>query len=133
MTAEKKAVAVQGAKYKFDAWILPELGSIQVDKLTTERLVRWRNKLATEPRRVRTKRTATETARRETPDDDDDDARRARKATANRVLTILKAALNRAFYVDRVSSDVAWRKVKPFGRVDEAVVRYLNLSEIRRW
>jgi integrase len=130
MAAEKKPVAVQGAKYKFDAWILPELGSIQIDKLTTERLVSWRNKLATESRRVRTKRAATEAARRETPDDDD--ARRARKATANRVLTMLKAALNRAFHADRVSSDVAWRKVKPFGRVDEAVVRYLSLSEIRR-
>jgi hypothetical protein len=32
----------------------------------------------------------------------------------------------------RVSSDGAWRKVKPFKRVDEAVVRYLNIAEIRR-
>jgi hypothetical protein len=39
---------------------------------------------------------------------------------------MLKAALNRGFYADRVSSDTAWRKVKPFKRVDEAVVRYLN-------
>lgn len=63
---------------------------------------------------------------------DDDDARRARKATANRILTILKAALNRAFFADRASSDTAWRKVKPFKRVDEAVVRYLSIAEIRR-
>jgi integrase len=130
VAAEKKPAAVQGAKYVFDAWILPDLGSLEVDKLTTERLVRWRNKIATEPKRVRTRRTATEPARRETPDDDD--ARRARKATANRILTILKAALNRAFFADRVSSDTAWRKVKPFKRVDEAVVRYLNIAEIRR-
>jgi len=127
--AEKKPSAVRGAKYVFDAWILPELGSIQVEKLTTDRLNRWRNKLATQPKRVRTKRTATEQATRETPDDED--ARRARKATANRILTMLKAALNRAFYADRVSSDTAWRKVKPFGRVDEAVVRYLNAVEAR--
>jgi len=130
IAAEKKAAAVQGAKYVFDAWILPELGSLQVDKLTTDRLVRWRNKIATDPKRVRTKRTATEAARRETPDDDD--ARRARKATANRILTVLKAALNRAFFADRVSSDSAWRKVKPFKQVDEAVVRYLSIPEIRR-
>jgi integrase len=130
ITAEKKPAAVQGAKYVFDAWILPDLGSLEVNKLTTERLVRWRNKIATEPKRVRTKRTATQPARRETADDDD--ARRARMATANRILTVLKAALNRAFFADRASSDTAWRKVKPFKRVDEAIFRYLNIADIRR-
>lgn len=128
--AEKSPAAVQGAKYVFDAWILPELGAIQVEKLTTDRINRWRNKLATQPKRVRKKRTATEPATRATADDED--ARRARKATANRILTMLKAALNRAFHADRVSSDSAWRKVKPFKRVDEAVVRYLGAAEARR-
>jgi integrase len=130
IAAEKKPVAVQGAKYVFEAWILPDLGSIQVEKLTTDQLNRWRNKLATAPKRVRSKRSAATPATRETPDDDD--ARRARKASANRILTMLKAALNRAFYADRVLSDTAWRKVKPFKRVDEAVVRYLSAAEARR-
>src|SRR5437763_480300 len=129
IAAEKSPVAVQGAKYVFDAWILPELGSIQIEKLTTDRLNRWRNKLATQPKRVRKKLTATEPATRETPDDED--ARRARKATANRILTMLKAALNRAFNADRVFADTAWRKVKPFKKVDEAVVRYLSAGEAR--
>jgi integrase len=130
ITAEKKPATVKGAKYVFDAWIVPELGSIQVEKLTTDRLNRWRNKLATHSKRVRSKRTATEPATRATPDDED--ARRARKATANRILTMLKAALNRAFHADRVSSDTVWRKVRPFKRVDEAVVRYLSTAEARR-
>jgi integrase len=130
IAAEKSPDAVQGAKYVFDAWILPELGASEVEKLTTDRLNRWRNKIATQPKRVRSKRTASEPATRETADDDD--ARRARKATANRILTMLKAALNRAFHADRVSSDTAWRKVKPFKKVDEAVVRYLNAAEARR-
>jgi hypothetical protein len=43
ITAEKKPTAVQAAKYVFDAWILPELGAIQIEKLTTDRLNRWRN------------------------------------------------------------------------------------------
>ena len=128
--AEKSPAAVQGAKYVLDAWILPDLGTIEVEKLTTDRINRWRNKLATQPKRVRSKRTAAEPATRKTADDDD--ARRARKATANRILTMLKAALNRAFQADRVSSDSAWRKVKPFKRVDEAVVRYLSAAEARR-
>jgi integrase len=127
--AEKSPAALQGAKYVLDAWVLPELGAIQIEKLTTERINRWRNKLATQPKRVRKKQTATEPATRETADDED--ARRARKATANRILTMLKAALNRAFHADRVSSDSAWRKVKPFKRVDEAVVRYLSAAEAR--
>jgi hypothetical protein len=46
---------------------------------------------------------------------------------------MLKAALNHAFQADRVSSDAAWRKVKPFKRVDEAVVRYLNAAEAQRF
>jgi hypothetical protein len=86
--------------------------------------------IATQPRRVRSKRTASEPATRETADDED--ARRARKATANRILTMLKAALNRAFHADRVASDGAWRKVKPFKRVDEAVVRYIAVTECRQ-
>jgi integrase len=130
ITAEKSPTAVQGAKYVFDAWIVPDLGAIQVEKLTTDRVNRWRNKLATQPKRVRCKRNAAEPATR--PTADDDDARRARKATANRILTMLKAALNRAFDANRVSSDGAWRKVKPFKRVDEAVVRYLSAIEARR-
>src|SRR5206468_646694 len=74
--AEKSPAAVQGAKYVFDAWILPELGAIQLEKLTTDRINQWRNKLATEPKRVRSKRTAPEPATRATADDED--ARRAR-------------------------------------------------------
>src|SRR5215212_3687367 len=128
--AEKSPAAVQGAKYTFDAWILPELGAIQIEKLTPDHLTRWRNKLATQPKRVRSKRMATEPATRATPDEED--ARRARKASDNRILTMLKAALNRAFHSDRVSSDTAWRKVKPFGKVDEAVVRYLTVIEARQ-
>src|SRR5260370_26614657 len=58
--AEKSPVAVQGAKYVFDAWVLPDLGAIQVEKLTTDRINRWRNKLATQPKPVRSKLTAIE-------------------------------------------------------------------------
>ncbi len=46
---------------------------------------------------------------------------------------MLKAALNRAFHADRVSSDSAWRKVKPFKKVDEAVVRYLRPTRRAGW
>jgi len=128
--AEKGPAAERGAGYIFNASILPELGAVLVEKLTTDRLLRWRNSLAIRPKRVRTRRGATRPATREI--ENDDDARRKHKATANRILTMLKAALNRAFQAGRAASDQPWRRVKPFAKVDEAVVRYLSADEARR-
>jgi integrase len=130
LKAEKGPAAERNAKYVIDAAIVPELGSILLETLTTERLIRWRNYHASRPKRVRTKKSASRPATRETPDDDD--ARRKRKASANRILTVVKALLNRAFQAGRVSSDQAWRRVKPFGKVDEAVVRYLTEVDAKR-
>jgi integrase len=45
---------------------------------------------------------------------------------------MLKAALNRAFHADRIASDNAWRKVRPFKRVDEADIRHISVIECRR-
>jgi integrase len=47
-------------------------------------------------------------------DQDDDDAWRIARASANRNLTALKAALNRAYNDRLVASDAAWKTVKPF-------------------
>jgi integrase len=63
---------------------------------------------------------------------DDRDAKRRRKATANRILTVFKAALNRAYRGGKVASDDAWRKVAPFRKVDAAKVRYLTKAECQR-
>jgi integrase len=57
---------------------------------------------------------------------------RARRSTANRHLTILRAALNHAFHEGRVSADEPWRKVKPFREADAAVVRFLKTAECVR-
>jgi integrase len=57
---------------------------------------------------------------------------RAPRATANRTLTVLRAALNHAFHEGRIASDEAWRKVKPFREADAPVVRFLSEDECRR-
>ena len=62
----------------------------------------------------------------------DGDALRRRRASANRTLTVLKAALNRAWREGRVSSDEAWRRVEPFEEADAARVRYLTVAEAKR-
>ena len=52
-------------------------------------------------------------------DGDEDDVRRSRD-TANRVLTMARAAFNLAFNTGKVTDDRAWRRVKAFHGVGEA-------------
>ncbi len=61
-----------------------------------------------------------------------EDAKRARRATANRIWAILRAALNQAFRDGLVGSDAEWRKVKPFKKTDCARLRYLEIEEARK-
>ena len=109
--------------------ILPELGNVSVVKLTTRRLTDWHQGIAERPRHWRSRPGAK--ANLAAFDRKDAEAVRRRRATANRVLTYLKAALNHAWRAGVVPSDDAWRRVKPFN-VDAPVVRYLSQDEITR-
>jgi integrase len=111
------------------AWILPELGSVPLDKLTKGRVVAWHLKMAETPPRLRTKPGADQKHREV---DASAEGVRRRRSTANRVLTILKAALNHAYREGRCSSDDAWRSVRAFREVDAARLRYLSDEEARR-
>lgn len=114
-----------------EAHIIPALGDVLLGDLTTKRIKKWHQDLADKPARVRTKFGSTQKYRSSNSDPDEEELRR-RKSTANRVLTILKAALNHAFADEKVSSDTAWRVVKPFKNADACRVRYLDRSECRR-
>jgi integrase len=122
---------VRADRYVSDARIVPTIGSVDIEKLTSVRIRDWLAKLADAPKLVRTRKGATERVTRQIVISDVD-AVRARRATANRVLTILKAALNHAFAEGHAASDEAWRKVKPFREVDAPVVRFLSTSECKR-
>lgn len=124
-----KGVAKDRAAAK--ARIRPALGEIEISKLTTKRLREWQAGLANSPKLARIGR-STKKRKPRVVDPKDVDAVRARRSTANRTLTVLKAALNHAFHEGRVVSDDAWRKVKPFREVDAAVVRFLSDDECRR-
>lgn len=117
------------ARKRAEAFILPDLGAIEVGALTAERLHRWHVGLTKTAPRLRTKAGA-EQQHREV--EDDDEYRRRRRSTANRTLTVLKAALNRAWKAGKVSSDAAWRRVEPFESVDAARMRYLSVAEAKR-
>src|SRR5262249_25628868 len=100
--------AIQGVRYIDRAFIRPALGHTKLADLTTEQLNRWCADLAKRPARIRTKVGAPQRYRHA----DDPDARRARRATARRIWTVLRAALQHAFDHDKVESDRARRNVK---------------------
>src|SRR5712671_8237976 len=109
---------------------LPELSNVFVVKLTTRQLLDWHWAIAERPRYWRSRPGAA--ANVAAFDRKDVEAVRRRRATANRVLTFLKAALNHAWRNGMVPSDDAWRRVKPFRSVDAPVIRYLSHDEITR-
>lgn len=117
------------ARNRAAAFILPALGKIPVRRLTTARIRDWLNALASLPPRMRT-RPGSPQRYRDTAADPD--AARKRKATSNRVLTTLKAALNMAWREGLVADDSPWRKVKPFPQADAARVRWLTVEESQR-
>ena len=110
--------------------ILSELGSVAVAKLTTRRLLDWHRGIAERPRIWRSRRGAAPKVAQF--DRKDPEAVRRRRATANRVLSYLKAALNHAWRNGATPDDSAWRRVKPFKSVDAPVIRYLSRDEITR-
>jgi integrase len=112
-----------------NAHILPALGHVELAKLTSEQLQRWRNELARKSARVRTR--SGEPQRYRARSDDADDSR-ARRASANRIRAMLFRALNRAYEHGHVASDQAWRRVKPFKGVTKARLRYLTMAEAKR-
>ena len=130
LSADRPPVAVQDARYRIDAFIRPKLSGLKVGSLTAELLRKWRDGIATAPPRLRTRPGEEQKFRADQAADED--TRRARRASANRTWTVLRAALNHAFHDGKVESDVAWRKVKPFKQVDAARIRYLTLEEAKR-
>jgi integrase len=111
------------------ALIVPKLGDAEVSALTSKQLHSWRDGLVKVGARVRTKKGEIQQYREV---DDDEDALRARRASANRVWTTLRAALNHAFDEGDVTSDREWRKVKPFKGVDGKCPTFLSVDEAKR-
>lgn len=111
------------------AHILPTFGEMALSELRTEAIKSWHTKLATKAARKRTRKGAA-IAHRAKPETDDE--KRSRKSTANRILTALKAMLNKAYEDGLVSANDAWKRVKPFSDVDEPVIRFLKPDEAIR-
>lgn len=118
-------------RYIVDAHVLPALGDREVATLARRDVDAWFRGLASTGARLRVKRGATVVRTRDL-DEDDPEAVRRRRATANRVLTVLKAALNHAHAEGKAATTDAWAGVKPYREVDAPKVRYLTDDEARR-
>jgi integrase len=87
--------------------ILPALGDLRVEDLDSATIRQWHRGMS--------------------------DGERPSQASANRVLQMLKGALNRAFKDGKVASDGAWRRVEPFKNANASRTRYLTLEEVSRF
>ncbi len=121
--------AVYHARRIAEAHIKPELGCILVAKLTAKKITDWHHEVAEKPPLARSKRGRKPNYR---TSDKSADGLRKRRATANRILTVFKAALNQAWKAGHVASDDAWRRVPPFKGVAAARIRYLTTAECVR-
>jgi integrase len=110
--------------------ILPALGDIVVADLTSEHLRRWLSAMAAMPAMLRRGKSGKPNYR---PAPVGDEQVRRRRNSSNRVLAIVKAALNYAFDEGLVNNNEAWgRRVKPFREANQPRVRYLSVAEATR-
>lgn len=126
--AAKGSRDLEGARGKIELHIRPGLGPEIVSKLTTRQLSDFQGSLGKSARLGRSKRPV---RLPKALSDDTTEATRARRATANRVMTALKAALNLAYQHGLVPSDHAWRRVKRFPHTDAPRIRWLSKEHIR--
>lgn len=127
---EAKGKPIEDTRFRAHAMILPELGAVEVADLTTKVLNGFQMKLASTPPRKRTPKGEPQQYR--TAKTDRESVRR-RRSTANRIVTILRAALRDAWREGRVSSsDQPWGRMKLFENVVSARVRYLKIPECKR-
>lgn len=105
-------------RHRIEKHIRPALGSYSVAELMKPALERWRNGL------VKTKDGEGNAL--------DDETVRKHRATANKVRTLLNAALNKAIDDGRVDCAPMWQKVKPFKETDAPRPRYLKTPEAKR-
>jgi integrase len=111
----KKRKDLSHTNYTINAHILPTLGGIDVSKLTRKRIETWRDALAGD-------------------DTSDSEKLRKKQATANRIFTILKAALNFGYKHrdNRIATKAAWEKISPFRGTDAPKVRHISIDECKR-
>lgn len=145
LRAHKKTA--DDAALKLNAYVIPSLGHKKLIDLKPADFDEWVKDALKRQQRRRPKKPRPEPKRRRKAKAepkvsdvdatkaaplDHDEQRRRRRATVNRVITALKAALNHAHDRERVGSRDAWSKLKKFRGVDAARLRWLSEDEAKR-
>lgn len=121
--------AYQETEATIKAHILPTFREQLINDLRAKDIRDWLHRLAAHaPRR----RTAMGSRQRFGAKPQTEDQKRARCASANRVLTVLKAILNKAVEDELASDGTAWKNVRPFKNADSPRVRFLTEAESTR-
>lgn len=116
-----------------NAHILPTLGDLQVSKLTKQKIEDWHLNLSESARKSSV--VGNESGTGFMPEvrlGMDPESKRRRKVTANRVLTILRAALNAAVKRGRYQGATPWREVEKFKSVEVARIQFLSVGDQRK-
>jgi integrase len=121
--------AVDRLRHSINAHIRPAFGPIETEKLSRAKIEDWLEALARTPARLRARRGQ---APRHRARDDSTEGVRRRRESANRVLTVLKAALNLAYQHGKTRSKTAWESVKPYRDVAASKIRYLTDNESKQ-
>jgi len=122
----KSAVSVAGT---IKCHILDHpIAKLPLFALTVPIVEQWRNGIAQSPRGNRSGK-APKKPKAFKNEEEREEALRKRKSTANRVLNILRAALNRAVRQGADGGANAWRLVGSFRGVDGIRTRFLSLDE----
>lgn len=127
--AKRGGKDLKGARNTINAHVLPTLGNLDLAKLTHSHVKRWFDNLTVQPPRLFTAKGAEQAYRKFDPNDAG--AVRRRKASANRILGVFRAALNHAHIEGRVSSKAAWERIRPHKSVDVAKLRFLTVEEAK--
>jgi integrase len=111
----RKRKDLSHTEYTIKRHILPTLGRIDVSRLTRSKIETWRDSLAGD-------------------EVSDPEKLRKRQATANRIFTILKAALNFGYKHrdNRIATKAAWEKITPFRGTDAPKIRHITVDECKR-
>ncbi|MFD1950666.1 tyrosine-type recombinase/integrase [Sphingomonas arantia] len=126
--AKFRGKSIVSTRSRVETVVRPDWDTVEVAQLTQKQVADWHRARAASPAKLRTGKFALKQNERETVTED---AIRRRRSTANRDLTVLKAALNRAADERTGLPTEAWRNVKPFANVDAAKLRYLSDEEVR--
>jgi len=114
-------------RYRIKAWVLPVFENIPIAGLNRTMIEEWLDMMALSPKKSVMNAGCVPKGQSILATEDQ---KRARKASANRILAVFKAALN--FCLDRglaSSSDRPWQLVKPFKGTFKARLRSLTIDE----